>query len=187
VEEPRGCWEQLDASTQRKILEHIKRKIQRKLDKSSKNVKSKDLKKPKLNYALIQQQWDAVPSSPPHSPPHKRRRLEDKEASHPTSSESDDETHGDKEASRSPELEDEDQGDKEASQSPEPGDKAREYEGASSPPPAELEDGSQGDGDEISPLDGEGNHSSEFGSADEDESDDGGDSAAEDSDGAADD
>jgi hypothetical protein len=172
VKEPRGCWEQLDANTQRKILEHIKRKIQRKLDKSSNNVKSKDLEKPKLHYTLINQQWDAVPSSPPHSSPHKRRRLEDKEASHPPSSQSDDETHGDKEASRSPE----------------PGDKAREYEGASSPPSAELEDGSQGDGDEIGRQDGEYNcQSSVQGSADEDELDDGGNSAAEDSDGAADD
>jgi hypothetical protein len=36
-----------------------------------------------------------VPSSPPHSPPHKRRRLEDKEASRPPSSESEDEPQGD--------------------------------------------------------------------------------------------
>jgi hypothetical protein len=65
------------------------------LDKSSKNVSSKDLERPKLDYALIKQQWDAVPSSPPHSPPHKRRRLEDKEASRSPSSESEDEPQGD--------------------------------------------------------------------------------------------
>jgi hypothetical protein len=95
VAEPRGCWEQLDHNTQQKILEHTRRKIRRMLDKSSKNVSSKDLERPKLDYALIKQQWDAVPSSPPHSPPHKRRRLEDKEASRPPSSESEDEPQGD--------------------------------------------------------------------------------------------
>jgi hypothetical protein len=95
VEEPKGCWAQLDPHTQRKILDQTRRKIRRMLNKSSKNVSSKDLEKPKLDYVLIKEQWDAVPSSPPHSPPDKRRRLEDKEASRPPSAESEDEPQGD--------------------------------------------------------------------------------------------
>jgi hypothetical protein len=90
VEEPKGCWAQLDPNTQRKILDHTRRKIRRMLDKSLKNVSSKDLERPKLDYALIKHQLDAVPSFPPHSPPHKGRRLEDKEASRPPSMESED-------------------------------------------------------------------------------------------------
>jgi hypothetical protein len=56
VEEPKGCWAQLDPHTQRKILDQTRRKIRRMLDKSSKNVSSKDLEKLKPDYGLIKQQ-----------------------------------------------------------------------------------------------------------------------------------